>query len=125
MTASDGVGRPAEAPVEVVDEVRRRLVGRGSDGRTVEVLAARRGTMMRPGGTVGAGSTDGVVGTLVGLVVSVLLDAVVDVAADGRPWKVKAYRRRRLVIQRLHQEILPPGVQPEERMRQLLDRFLT
>ncbi|WP_404385818.1 hypothetical protein LL946_06115 [Knoellia locipacati] len=114
-----------EPQVEIVDDVRRRLVGEARDGRRFEVLAARRGTTMRPGGSGGSTVGDGIVGAVVGGIVGFVLDAAVDVAADGRPWKVKAYRRRRFVIQRLHKEVLPRGVQPEERMREVLGHYIT
>ena len=118
----DDPATAAEAEVEVVDEVRRRIVGRASDGRKVEVLAARRDTSMRPGAGVGAGSTDGIIGTIVGFLASIVIDAAVDLAADGRPWKVKVYRPR-LVNRRVHSEVLARGEDPEERMRQLLEKF--
>ena len=42
-------------------------------------------------------------------------------AAEGRPWKVKAYRRHGPFARRLHREVLPAGVEPETRMLDLLD----
>ncbi len=77
---------------------------------------------MRPGAGVGAGSTDGIIGTIVGFLASIVIDAAVDLAADGRPWKVKVYRPR-LVNRRVHSEVLPRGEDPEPRMRELLEQF--
>ncbi len=123
--AKDG-GRPE---VEVPDELHRRIARPGPDGRVIEVLAARRGVSMRPGPVGGAGGTGDlnpvgiVVGLIVDLVISVVATAVVDGAAAGRPWKVKAYRRHGPFNRRLHAEVLPRGVEPESRMRELLDEF--
>ena len=77
---------------------------------------------MRQGAGVGAGSTDGIIGTIVGFFVAIVIEAAVDVAADGRPWKVKVYRPN-LVNRRVHSEVLPRGEEPEERMRELLAQF--
>lgn len=109
--------------VEVVDDVRRRLAAPGPAGRVIEVLAARRGTPMRDGGGTGSSVGDGVVGAVIGALVSLVLHAAVDVAADGRPWKVRVYRRGRFLIRRLHKEVLPAGAAPDVRMRVLLDEF--
>jgi hypothetical protein len=117
-------GEPTPPPhIEVVDEVRRRLAAQGPDGRTIEVLAARRGTTMRGGGGTGSSVGDGIVGAAIGALLSLVLDAIVDVAADGRPWKVRVYRRGRLLIRRLHKEVLPEGVAPEVRMTELVGEF--
>ncbi len=118
-----------EPEIEVPDELHRRVARAGPDGRVIEVLAARRGVSMRPGPVGGAGGTGDlnpvgvVIGFVVDLVVSVVATAVVEVTADGRPWKVKVYRMRRFPVQRLHVEVLPRGVEPEARMRELLDRY--
>ncbi|MEO7269099.1 MAG: hypothetical protein ABIW49_07825 [Knoellia sp.] len=109
--------------IDVVYEVRRRLAAQGPDGREIEVLASRRGTTMRGGGGTGSSVGDGIVGAVIGALLSLVLDAVVDVAADGRPWKVRVYRRGRLLIRRLHKEVLPAGVAPEVRMRELVGEF--
>ena len=120
-TASSGVpevsgGDPspeAEVEVEVPDEQHRRIARPGPDGRTIEVLAAPRGVAMRPGAVSAAGGT--------GTHLNPLATVLVELAAEGRPWKVKVYRRRRFFIQRLHAEVLPRGVEPEARMLELLD----
>ncbi|MCE1180210.1 MAG: hypothetical protein LWW86_14455 [Micrococcales bacterium] len=61
---------------------------------------------------------------LAGLVVraaaAIVVTALLETAAEGRPWKVKAYRRRGLFVVRLHSEVLPTGVEPEERMCEVL-----
>ena len=109
--------------------VRRRVTRRGPDGRTYEVLAARRGVMMRDGaGGAGGGGGDSIPGVLIGflaeIVVSLVLDAVFDGAAQGRPWKVKVYRLSGPFPRRLHAEVLPPEVtDPLPRMRELLDEY--
>jgi hypothetical protein len=36
---------------------------------------------------------------------------------------VKVYRVRKFPVQRLHSEVLPRGVEPETRMRELLDEY--
>jgi hypothetical protein len=132
-SAADGVESPAEdstgPEIEVPDDVHRRIARPGPDGTMVEVLAARRGVMMRPGTVVGGGGSSDLnplsmaVGFVVDLVVSVVIEAVLEVAADGRPWKVKVYRMRKFPVQRLHAEVLPRGVEPEVRMRELLDQY--
>lgn len=135
-TASSGVpdangGDPsphADAEVEVPDEQHRRIARPGPDGRTIEVLAARRGVTMRPGPVSAAGGTSTdlnplsmLMGLVIDLVVSILATVFAELAAEGRPWKVKVYRRRRFLIHRLHAEVLPRGVEPEARMLELLD----
>ena len=135
-TASSGVpevsgGDPspeAEVEVEVPDEQHRRIARPDPDGRTVEVLAAPRGVAMRPGAVSAAGGTGThlnplsmLMGLVIDLVVSIVATVLVELAAEGRPWKVKVYRRRRFFIQRLHAEVLPRGVEPEARMLELLD----
>lgn len=133
-TASSAVpdangGDPSpEAEVEVPDEQHRRVARPGPDGRTIEVLAARRGVTMRPGAVSAAGGTSTdlnplsmLMGLVIDVVVSIVATVFVELAAEGRPWKVKVYRRRRFLIQRLHAEVLPRGVEPEARMLELLD----
>jgi hypothetical protein len=44
-------------------------------------------------------------------------------AADDRPGKVRVDRMRRFPVQRLHADVLPRGVEPEFRMRELLDEY--
>lgn len=132
-SAGDDAGRAADAvarpEVEVPDELHRRLARPGPDGTMVEVLAARRGVSMRPGPTAAAGGVGDlnpvgiVVGFVVDLLASVIVEGVLQAAADGRPWKVKAYRMRKFPVQRLHSEVLPRGVEPEARMRELLDEL--
>ena len=132
-SAADGVEEAADATagseIEVLDELHRRIARPGPDGKVIEVLAARRGVSMRPGPVGGAGGTGDlnpvgiVIGFLVDLVVSVVATAVVEGAAEGRPWKVKAYRKHGPFVRRLHREVLPSGVEPEGRMRELLDEL--
>ena len=133
ISASDGVeeaaGASAEPEVEVPDELHRRIARPGPDGKVIEVLAARRGVSMRPGPVGGAGGTGDlnpvgiVIGFLVDLVVSVVATAVVEGAAEGRPWKVKAYRKHGPFVRRLHREVLLSGVEPGARMRKRLDQY--
>lgn len=137
MTSSardeDAVAQAATLPedaVEPPDALRRRMAGIGEDGRKYEVLAARRGVMMREGvyGAGGAGG-DSLVGMLVGFLVALILtalfNAVLEGAAENRPWKVKVYRYRGPFAWRFHSEVLPPDVQdPEPRMRQLLGKHV-
>jgi hypothetical protein len=52
-----------------------------------------------------------------------LLNTFVEAAATGRPWKVKAYRLGGPFPRRIHPERLPEGVEPEERMVELLDEL--
>jgi len=47
--------------------------------------------------------------------------AVVEGAAEGRPWKVRAYRRHGPFVRRLHREVLLAGDGPETRKLELLD----
>lgn len=110
------------------DEQHCRIARPGPDGRIIEVLAARRGVSMRPGLVSAAGGTSTdlnplsmLMGLVVDLVVSIVATVLVEGAAEGRPWKVKVYRRRRFLIHRLHSEVLPRGVEPEARMLELLD----
>jgi hypothetical protein len=85
--------------------------------------------MMRDGaGGAGGGGGDSIPGVLIGflaeVVVSLVLDAVLEGAAQGRPWKVKVYRLRGPFPRRLHAEVLPPQVtDPLPRMRELLDAY--
>ena len=60
---------------------------------------------------------------LLQLVAAIVLSILIDTAAEGRPWKVKAYRQHGPFPRRIHSERLPPGVEPEQRMTQLLDQF--
>ena len=134
-TEPDGDAEAAGVPeievpeIEVPDEVHRMVARPGPDGTMVEVLAARRGVSMRPGTVAGAGGSGDlnpvgiVVGFVIDLVVSVVIEGVLQAAADGRPWKVKVYRMRKFPVQRLHAEVLPHGVEPEARMRALLDEY--
>ncbi len=132
-SAADGVEVPGEddagPEIEVPDELHRRVARPGPDGKVIEVLAARRGVTMRPGPVGGGGGTGDlnpvgiVIGFLVDLVVSIVATAVVEGAAEGRPWKVKAYRKHGPFVRRLHREVLPRGVEPEARMRELLDQY--
>ncbi len=131
-SAGDGAGQAGDGAgpdIEVPDEVHRRIARPGPDGTMVEVLAARRGVMMRAGAVAGAGGTGDlnpvgiVVGFVVELVVAVVLEGVLQAAADGRPWKVKVYRMRKFPVQKLHAEVLPRGAEPEARMRELLDEY--
>ncbi len=62
-------------------------------------------------------------GFVIGPAASVIIEGVLQAAADGRPWKVKAYRMRKFPVQRLHSEVLPRGVEPEARTRELLDEL--
>jgi hypothetical protein len=128
LSNSDGAAHESgddDAP----DRLRRRIARQGPDGRMVEVLAARRGVTMRDdaagaGGTGGGDSVLGIVLTfLMHLLTAVVLSILIDAAAEGRPWKVKAYRRHGPFARRIHSERLPAGVEPEERMAQLLDQF--
>lgn len=135
MTSSargeDDIAQAATMPedgVEPPDALRRRMAGIGEDGRKYEVLAARRGVMMRDGvyGAGGAGG-DSIAGMLVGFVVELILTALVNAvlegAAEDRPWKVKVYRYRGPLARRIHSEVLPRHVQdPEPRMGLLLDQ---
>ncbi len=131
--AADDVESPAEdstgPEIEVPDELHRRVARPGPDGRVIEVLAARRGVSMRPGPVGGTGGTGDlnpvgiVIGFVVDLVVSVVATAVVEGAAEGRPWKAKAYRKHGPLVRRLHREVLLSGVEPEARMRELLDQY--
>lgn len=116
-----------DADEDTEDPLRRRLTRKGPDGRTYEVLAARRGIMMRDdaGGTGGAGG-DTIAGAIAGFVLELLANlvftAALHSAAEHRPWKVKVYRLRGPFPRRIHSEVLPPGVEPDERMLELLER---
>ncbi len=129
-TSPTGAG-PLEADeIESPDDLHRRVAGPGRDGKTIEVLAARRGVTMRPGGGYagGAGASDLnpvgiVVGFIIDLVLSIFIDAALDTAAEGRPWKIKAYRRHGPFVRRLHSEVLPHGEEPEERMLDVFHQF--
>lgn len=137
MTSSapdeDAVAQAATLPedaVEPSDELRRRMAGTSEDGRKYEVLAARRGIMMRDG-IYGSGGTGGdsiagmLVGFLVELVLMIFLNAVLEGAAENRPWKVKVYRYRGPFARRIHSEVLLRDVQdPEPRMRSLLEQYV-
>jgi len=113
--------------VEAPDALHRRVARPGPDGRVVEVLAARRGVAMRAGPLGGAGGGGDlnpvgiVLGFVVDLVVSMVATAVVEGAAQGRPWKVRTYRRYGPFVRRLHRELLPAGAEPGTRMLELLD----
>ncbi len=133
MANSDGddsqqSGRTAEERpvIEAPDELHRRLRWAGPDGRTIEVLAARRGVAMRPGSSAvaGGGGDLNPVGLIVdfvaSLVLSVVLSAVIDGAAENRPWKIKAYRLHGPLARRIHSEVLPSGTEPEGRMHEVL-----
>jgi hypothetical protein len=132
-SSTEGVEVPVDdlagPEIEVPDKLHRRVARPGPDGTMVEVLAARRGVSMRPGPVGGVGGSGDlnpvgiVIGVVIDLLVTVVTTAVVDGAAEGRPWKVKVYRMRRFPVQRLHSEVLPRGVEPEDRMRGLLDQF--
>ena len=126
-TEPEGAAELSE--IEEPDELHRRIARPGADGKLIEVLSARRGVTMRRG-PVGGGGGSGdlnpvgaVVGLLIDLVISLVATAVIEVAAEGRPWKVKVYRRHGPFNRRLHQEVLPRGVEPEARMRELLDQY--
>jgi len=122
-----GAGATDATPVEAPDELHRRVARRAPDGRVVEVLAARRGVAMRAGPVGGAGGGGDlnpvgiVLGFVVDLVVSMVATAVVEGAAQGRPWKVRTYRRYGPFVRRLHRELLPAGAEPGTRMLELLD----
>ena len=109
------------------DPLRRRLTRKGPGGRTYEVLAARRGIMMRydAGGTGGAGG-DTVAGAIVGflleLLANLIFTAILRSTAEHRQWKVKVYRLRGPFPRRIHSEVLPHGVEPEARMLEVLER---
>lgn len=118
--------------IEGPDELHRRIARPGPDGRVVEVLAARRGVMMRPGHIIGGGGgvlhdslnpLSILMSLLVQFVVRVVADMAIEGAARGRPWKVKAYRTDGWIIRRLSHEVLPAGVEPEARMQELLDEL--
>jgi hypothetical protein len=110
------------------DPLRRRLTRKGADGRTYEVLAARRGIMMRydAGGT-GGGGGDTIAGAILGFVLELLANlvftAILRCTAEHRQWKVKVYRLRGPFPRRIHSEVLPPGVEPEARTGELLERY--
>ena len=111
---------------QVPDRLRRRLARVGPDGEAIEVLAARRGLMMRhDAGGSGAGGGDSILGAIayfvLELLVTLLLNTFLEAAATERPWKVKAYRLGGPFPRRSHPERLPEGVEPEERMVELLD----
>ena len=130
--ASDVTGSAdddARLEIQMPDELHRRVARLGPDGTMVEVLAARRRVSMRPGAAAGAGGSGDLnplgmlIGFVVDLVVAVVVEGVLQAAADGRPWKDKVYRMRKFPVQLLHSEVLPRGVVPEARMRELLDEF--
>lgn len=137
MTSSprdeNAIARTAASPedgVEPPDVLRRRMSGIGEDGRKYEVLAARRGVMMREGvyGAGGAGG-DSIAGMLVGFVVELILTALFNAflegAAEDRAWKVKVYRYRGPFARRIHSEVLPLDVQdPDPKMRLLLEQHV-
>jgi hypothetical protein len=132
MSDATGVTEPggeAHPEIEVPDELHRRTARPGPDGTMVEVLAARRGVTVRPGATAVAGGSGDLnplsiaIGFVIDLVVTVVTNAVIEVAAEGRPWKVKVYRMRKFPVQRLYSEVLPRGVEPDDRMRELLDQY--
>ncbi len=133
-SAETGEDGPAQGnsslEVEVADELRRRIAGTSVEGQKYEVLAARRGIMMRDGiyGSGGAGG-DSIIGMMLGflleVVLSVVLNAVLEGTAENRSWKVKVYRLRGPIPRRIHAEVLPRDVvDPESRMRVLLDHYV-
>lgn len=116
------------APAHPEPALRRRVAGRGVDGRGYEVLAARRGLMMREGGALGDGGggdsiAELVLTALVMLVVWALSSALVRSAAEQRPWKLKVYRQRGLFHRRIHSEVIPATQDPDARMEELLRRY--
>lgn len=124
---SDSGQTSLDADEDGPDPLRRRLTRKGPDGRTYEVLAARRGIMMRDdaGGTGGAGG-DTVAGAIAGffleLLANLVFTAILHSAAEHRPWKVKVYRLRGPFPRRIHSEVLPRGVEPDARLLELLER---
>ena len=80
-----------------------------------------------PGGAGASGGADSIMGFVLSfifqLIAAIVVDIIIDMAAEGRPWKVKAYRKHRAFFRKIHSERLPPGVEPEQRMAQLLDEL--
>ncbi len=105
------------------------MAGISADGRDYEVLAARRGILMRDdldgtGGTGGDSITGMLVGLFVGLLLSLTINAALEGSAANRPWKVKVYRFRGPFRRRIHSEVLPSDAQdPEPRMRALMETY--
>ncbi len=118
----------AAAPVQPELALRHRVTGKSVDGRGYEVLAARRGLMMREGGVMdGGGGGDSIIEFVVTALVMVLVwavsSALVRSAAEQRPWKIKVYRQRGPFHRRIHSEVIPATQDPDARMGELLRRY--
>lgn len=118
----------ASAPAHPEPALRRRVAGKGMDGHGYEVLAARRGLMMREGGALGDGGggdsiAELVLTALVMLVGWAVSSALVRSAAERRPWKIKVYRQWGPVHRRIHSEVIPATQDPHGRMQELLRSY--
>ena len=99
-----------------IPETRRSLPARDPDGTTYRVVAAKRGAPFRDSLFSGSGLNP--LEWLLGAVI----DAVVDGLADGSPsWKVGVIKVGRLREKFVHKELLAPGLDPGQRMNELVD----
>ena len=96
---------------------RRSLPAQAPDGTKYRVVAAKKGQPFRDN-TFDSTSLNPLEWLL-----GVVVNAVVDLRADGSPsWKVGVIRVGRLGWERFaHKELLPPGVDPGPRIDELVD----
>lgn len=102
----------AAHPGRTSSAVRRSLTATSASGRQLTVVAVKRGLPLREGVFGGTGVFD----FLVGVFVEVVLEAV---ASRRSQWKVAVLRPRLGGSQLTYKQVLPAGVDPEQRMNEL------